>query len=35
MKDRVVDANFKKQVDNGHVYICEKHFTECDMYIFT
>ena len=32
-KDRVVDANFKKQVDNEHVYVCEKHFRECDMYI--
>ena len=32
-KDRVVDANFKKQVENDHVYVCEKHFRECDMYI--
>ena len=32
-KDGVVDANFKKQVENDHVYVCEKHFRECDMYI--
>ena len=32
-KDRVVDANFKKQIENDHVYVCEKHFMECDMYI--
>ena len=32
-KDRVVDVNFKKQIEKDHVYVCEKHFRECEMYI--
>ena len=24
-KDREVDANFKKQIEKDHVYVCEKH----------
>ena len=34
IKDRVVDANFKKQIEKDHVYVCEQHFRECDMYIY-
>ena len=33
-KDRVVDANSKKQIEKDRVYVCEKHFRECDMYIY-
>ena len=33
-EDRVADANFKKQIEKDHVYVCEKHFSECDMYIY-
>ena len=31
-KDRVVDTNSKKQIEKDHVFVCEKHFRECDMY---
>ena len=32
-KGRVVDPIFKKQREKDHVYVCKKHFRECDMYI--
>jgi hypothetical protein len=25
-KDRVVDANFRKRIESGNVYVCERHF---------
>ena len=35
-KDRVVDANFRKQIESGNVYVCERHFKkeeiECRKY---
>ena len=27
-KDRVVDANFREQIESGNVYVCERHFKE-------
>ena len=38
-RDRVVDANFRKIIEAGNVYVCEKHFKkeeiECrEYYIF-
>ena len=29
-KDRVIDDNFKKQIESGNIFICEKHFS-CDQ----
>ena len=35
-RDRVVDDNFRKQIDSGNVYVCERHFKkeeiECREY---
>ena len=31
-KDRVVDAGFKQQISNNTVYVCEKHFSEDEIY---
>ena len=35
-RDRVVDDNFRKQIDFGNVYVCERHFKkeeiECREY---
>ena len=35
-RDRVVDDNFRKQIDSGNVYVCERHFKkeeiECHEY---
>lgn len=25
-RDRVIDANFRKQIEAGNVHVCEKHF---------
>ena len=25
-KDRVVDENLRRQINNGNLYVCEKHF---------
>ena len=30
---RVVDADFRKQIESDHVYACEKHFTPDDYNI--
>lgn len=27
-KDRVVDQNLQRQIDNNQLYVCEKHFKE-------
>lgn len=27
-KDRVVDQNLQRQIDNSQLYVCEKHFKE-------
>ena len=31
-RDRVIDENFRKQINNGDVAICEKHFSEEQMW---
>ena len=35
-RDRVVDDNFRKKIDSGSVYVCERHFKkeeiECREY---
>ena len=31
IKYRVVDKSFKKRIDDGKVYLCERHFIEQDM----
>ena len=33
-KDRVIDDNFKKQIDSNSIFICEKHFSEDQLYIY-
>ena len=30
-KDRVVDENFRRRIDSGHIYVCERHFQIDDM----
>ena len=30
-RDRVVDASFRKQIEEGSVYVCERHFTPEDI----
>lgn len=30
-KDRVVDANFRKQIESGNVYVCERHFKKVEI----
>ena len=32
-RDRVVDASFRKQIEEGSVYVCERHFTPEDIEI--
>ena len=32
-RDRVVDASFRKQIEEGSVFICERHFTPEDIEI--
>lgn len=32
-RDRVVDASFRKQIVEGNVYICERHFNPEDIEI--
>ena len=31
-RDRVVDEHFKQKIEKNKVWICQKHFTEDDMY---
>ena len=35
-RDRVVDENFRRQIDSGNVYVCKRHFKteeiECRKY---
>ena len=32
-RDRVVDASFRKQIEEGSVFFCERHFTPEDIEI--
>ena len=32
-RDRVVDSDFRRQINNDKVYICERHFLPGDLYI--
>ena len=32
-RDRVVDPSFRKQIEEGSVYVCERHFTPEDIEI--
>ena len=32
-RDRVIDASFRKQIEEGSVYVCERHFTPEDIEI--
>ena len=32
-RDRVVDKDFQKQIDNDTVHICSRHFTEEQFYV--
>ena len=31
LKYRVADKNFKKRIDEGKVYLCERHFVDQDI----
>ena len=32
-RDRVVDSDFRRQINNDKVYICERHILPGDLYI--
>ena len=32
-RDKVVDSDFRRQIYNNKVYICERHFLPGDLYI--
>ena len=31
-RDRVIDSNFKRLISSNKVYVCEKHFSEGQIY---
>lgn len=33
LRDRVLDENLQRQLDNDRLHICEKHFTDDQLYI--
>ena len=30
-RDRVVDENFRRQIDSGNLYVCERHFKKGEI----
>ena len=32
-KDRVIDQNLQRQIDTNKIYICERHFSEEQLWI--
>ena len=33
-RDRVVDSDFRRQINNDIVYICERHFLPGDLFMW-